>query len=311
MNPIKTYSALVATMIFWGLSFVATKIALENVPTFTLVFVRFSLAALIFISLRRGWKWPNFTRKDHVKMVLLALFEPGLYFIFETIGLQHTSAAKASLIIATIPVVVLVLSTLMLGERVSGTRIVGIVLSFGGIILLAVGDSNFKPALHGSLFGDLLIGGAVISASLYIVFARDLGRNYSSLDITFIQIVYGASFFLIPSLFELPNLHWGAITLRSTIAVLYLTVFATVVAFMLYNYALSKVSASRASVFINGIPVVTAISAWIILNERLTILQISGGTLVLSAVFLTNLPRGMIYCRKRNQTNENSDPTRF
>ena len=74
---IKTYTALMATVVFWGLSFVATKVALESIPTFTLVFVRFFLAALIFLFLRQGRKWPIFQGKDKVKMALLAIFEPG------------------------------------------------------------------------------------------------------------------------------------------------------------------------------------------------------------------------------------------
>jgi drug/metabolite transporter (DMT)-like permease len=298
--PLKTYAALVATMIFWGLSFVATKVALESIPTFTLVFIRFSLAALIFLLLRKGRKWPSFERKDHVKMVLLALFEPGLYFIFETIGLQYTSAPKTALIIATIPVVVLVLSAVMLGERTDGTNIAGIILSFGGIALLVVGDPEFSWSLEGSLLGDLLIGGAVVSASLYMIFARDLGRTYSSVEITFVQIVYGALFFCLPFVLELSSSAWPVVTLRSSVAAIYLTVFATVGAFLCYNFALSQVPASRAAVFVNGIPVVTAIGAWVLLDERLTVIQTGGGGLVLVAVFLTNLPAGAIRKKRKS-----------
>ena len=79
-EELKTYIALNAAIIFWGLSFVATKIALESIPLFTLVFARFSLAfcfLLIFL-IRRGF--PEFTGKDHVNMFLIAMFEPGLYF---------------------------------------------------------------------------------------------------------------------------------------------------------------------------------------------------------------------------------------
>ena len=293
-KPLTTYTALVATMVFWGLSFVATKVALESIPPFTLVFARFSLAALIFLFLRQGRKWPSFNPKDHVKMVLLALFEPGLYFIFETIGLQHTSAPKAALIIATIPVVVLVLSAVMLGERSGGASIFGIFLSFGGIVLLVIGDPEFRWSLEGSLLGDLLIGGAVISASLYMVFARDLGRSYSSVEITYVQIIYGAMFFCLPFLWEAPSLTWSSITLHSSLAVIYLTVFATVGAFLCYNYALAQVPVSRAAIFVNGIPVVTAIGAWVLLDERLTAIQAGGGALVLAAVFITNPPSGLI-----------------
>ena len=84
-------------------------------------------------------------------------------------------------------------------------------------------------------------------------------------------------------------LSWAAISPRSLVALLYLAVFATVAAFFFYNYALTKIPASRASIFINGIPVVTALGAWIILGERLTLLQGAGGVLVLAAVFITNL----------------------
>ena len=122
-EELKTYIALNAAIIFWGLSFVATKIALESIPLFTLVFARFSLAScfLLIFLIRRGF--PEFTGKDHVNMFLIALFEPGLYFIFETLGLKYTTAPKASLIIATIPIVVVILSALFLGEK---TRITGL-----------------------------------------------------------------------------------------------------------------------------------------------------------------------------------------
>jgi len=286
----KTYAALVATMVFWGLSFVATKVALESVPTFTLVFIRFSLAALFFLVIRQGRKWPAFHGRDRLKMALLALFEPGLYFIFETIGLQYTTAPKTALIIATVPLVVLLLSAVMLGERTNRIVAIGIGLSFCGIALLVVGDPEFGLTLEGSLLGDMLIGGAVVSAALYMVYARDLGRSYSSLEITFVQIVYGAAFYSLFFLWELPSIEWTAITLKSALAVGYLTVFATVGAFLCYNFALSQVPASKAAVFVNGIPVVTAIGAWVLLDERLTAIQAGGGALVLAAVFLTNLP---------------------
>ncbi|MEA3470204.1 MAG: DMT family transporter, partial [Thermodesulfobacteriota bacterium] len=103
----KTYLALMGAVIFWGLSFVATKMALASIPTFTLIFARFSLSALFFLLLILRNGLPRFSKKDHVFLFLLSFFEPGLYFIFETLGLQYTTAPKASLIIATIPVAVL------------------------------------------------------------------------------------------------------------------------------------------------------------------------------------------------------------
>ena len=285
-----TYCALTAVAIFWGLSFVATKIALETFPTFTLVFIRFFFASLFFLVLLLGKGFPQFSRRDHGKLFLTALFEPGLYFIFETIGLQHTTAPKASLMIATVPVAVLVFAAIFLRERPTPMSVAGIGLSLVGIMILVGGDPDFSWHLGGSLLGDLLIIGAVITAALYMVCARDLGKKHAALDITGYQMMYGAVMYAPAFLWELPDIQWSAISGRSLAALVYLALFATCAAFMCYNYALTKVPAGRAAVFINGIPVVTAIGAWILLGETLTPLQLCGGALVLTAVCLTNLP---------------------
>ena len=284
-----TYAALVATVVFWGLSFIATKIALETFPTFTLVFIRFSVAAVFFCWLMIGQGFPKFSRRDHAWVFLTALFEPGLYFIFETIGLQYTSAPKTALIIATVPVAVLVFAFLFIGERPTVASISGIGLSLVGIGVLVVGDPQFSWQLGGSLLGDLLIMGAVITAALYMVCARKLAKAHNALNITGWQMIYGALLYVPSFLWELPAVHWSAISTRSLLALAYLTLFATCAAFLCYNYALTKLSAGKASVFINGIPVVTAAGAWMLLGETLTRLQLCGGLLVLTAVCLTNL----------------------
>lgn len=289
-TQLKTYVALSATVVFWGLSFVATKVALESIPAFTLVFARFGLASIFFAVLvaRRGL--PSLTFADHGKIFLMALFEPGLYFICETLGLLYTSAPKASVIIATVPIAVAIASALLLKERTGRLGIAGIFLSLAGIALLVTADPAFDGTLNGSLKGDLLIVGAVLSAAFYIVGARDLGRRYTAGAITSLQVFYGALFYAPAFLWEFPSVSWTSISLRSWSAVLYLTLFATVAAFLCYNYALTKIPAPRAAIFINGIPVVTAVGAWIILGEHLTLLQAGGGAIVLAAVWLANFP---------------------
>lgn len=277
-------------MVFWGLSFVATKMALQSFSAFTLIFARFSIAACFFLALMIWKGFPSFTRKAHAKLFLLALFEPGIYFIFETLGLQYTSAPKAALIIATIPMVVLVSASLFLRERSSPAKLVGVIISFAGIVVLIGGDPNFNWKLGGAFTGDLFIFGAVISAALYILFARNLGRYYTAIEITSMQVIYGALLYAPAFIWEFSAIRWAAISKSSLIALMYLTLFATIAAFLCYNHALTKISASRASIFINGIPVVTAVGAWILLGERLTLIQAGGGLLVLLAVYVTNLP---------------------
>lgn len=285
------YAAMIAVTIFWGLSFVATKIALETFPTFTLVFIRFSVAAFFFFLLMLIRGFPKFSGRVHAQIFVTALFEPGLYFIFETIGLQYTSAPKAALMIATIPMAVLVFAFLFIGERTSGTSIIGIGLSLIGISILVIGDPGFSWQFEGSLLGDLLIMGAVITAAMYMVCARNLGKKHTALDITGLQMIYGALLYTPLFIWELPAVNWSAISNRSVVALAYLALFATCAAFLFCNYALTKLPVGKASIFINGIPVVTAIGAWVILGETLTLIQICGGIIVLTAVFVANLSK--------------------
>jgi len=217
----------------------------------------------------------------------LAIMQPGLYFTFETIGLQYTSATKTSLIIATIPIMVLILSYFFLKEKIRLINILGIALSLSGVLLLIFGGRNHEQ-LGGRLIGDMMILGAVISASIYMIMTRRLGKSISPVQITGMQIIFGAIIFFPAFLWDLPRLHWQAIRFDSIVALIILTFFATIAAFLCYNYALTKIPAARAAVCINGIPLVTACGAWFLLGETLAPLQLGGGMIVLVSVFLAN-----------------------
>jgi drug/metabolite transporter (DMT)-like permease len=286
-NSLLTYLALATAVFFWGLSFVATKIALQSFSPFCLIFFRFFSAAIFFMILLWRTGFPSLTGKTLKSLLLLALMEPGLYFLFETFGLQYTSATKTSLIIATIPIVVLVLSALFLKERLRPLNMLGIAISLAGVAMLVFGG-RVQTTLHGMMIGDMLIFGAVLAASVYMILTRRLGESLSSLQITGMQIIFGALLFLPLFLWDLPDLNWQAVSRESLIALIVLTIFATIGAFLCFNYALTRIPAAQAAVCINGIPLVTACGAWVLLGETLTSMQLTGGILVLVAVLLAN-----------------------
>ena len=288
-SALLTYLALATAVLFWGLSFVATKFALMSFTPFCLIFFRFFAASIFFIGLLWRTGFPPLTGKTLQSLLLLTLMQPGLYFLFETTGLQYTSATKTSLIIATIPIVVLLLSAIFLKDRLRPLNILGIILSLVGVALLVFGGKQ-QIAAGGILLGDILIFGAVLAASIYMIMTRRLGESLTSLQITGMQIIFGALLFLPAFLWDLPKLHWSAVSSESLIALLVLTIFATIVAFLCYNYALTKIPAAQAAVCINGIPLVTAAGAWLLLGETLALLQMAGGALVLGAVLLANHP---------------------
>ena len=285
-----TYIALAGTIVFWGLSFIGTKIALTSFTPFVYVFFRFSLASIFFavLLLQRGF--PKLSLSDHKKLFLTALFQPGLYFAFETTGLTYTTASKASIIISIVPIAVLLLARVVIKEKISSKSLFGILLSMIGILILVLGDPKFSMSFRGSMIGDLLILGAVVSAAFYMVFARDLGKRLSAIEITSFQMFYGTILFTPLFLLNVQRIEWAQVSARSVGAIIFLVIFSTIIGFLFYNYALTQIPASRAAIFLNGIPVITAIGAWIILGERLTLLQGAGGLVVVLAVVLANMP---------------------
>ena len=282
------YPALMFTVLCWGLSFVAIKIALESFSTFSLIFIRFSIAALVFLGIMLFRGFPSFTRREHLQIFCASLFQPGLYFWFETTGLQHSSASKASLIIAAIPIVVLCLASVFLKERLEMTTLLGTTLSLVGISLLIVQSGKTSSGPGNSVMGDLLILGAVFSMAFYTIIMKHAGSTRSAIEITGLQMCYGALIFAPAFLWQLPELRGTVVATRSLIALAGLTLFATLGAFVCYNYALARLSASRTAIFLNCVPLVATLAAWKMLGERLSLLQMSGGGLILFSVYLTN-----------------------
>ncbi len=287
----RVYSALVATVLIWGLSFIATKEALNSLHPFAIVFFRFALGALVFgiILLRRGF--PKLSARDHMKLALLSIFEPGLYFFCETFGLRLTSASIASLIIAAIPLVVIVFAGFLLKEQVRARNLTAVGLSIAGIAVLIFGDARSASSGSGSILGDLLILGAVVTASLYTILARDLGRTHSAIEITSLQVLYGAVIFAPFFFATVGRTDWTAVRPSAILSVLFLAFCATVLAYLFYNFSLTRLTATSASIFVNGIPVVTTVGGWLILGERLTPLQLLGGAVVLAAVYVNSVGR--------------------
>lgn len=282
------YGALMLAVIFWGFSFIATKVALQSLTPFCLIFLRFSMASVFFGVLLFGRSAPPISRATFKKLVILAVLQPGLYFFFETYGLKYTTATKTALIIATIPIFVLILSNLFLKERLRLLNIVGVICSLIGVSLLIFGDNSADP-LGTMMIGDMLIAGAVLSAAVYTIFVRYLGQTVSPIQITGLQIIFGTVLFLPFFIWDARHVQWAeAARPEVVVSVLGLTVFATIGAFSCYNYALSKVAAARASVFVNAIPLVTAFGAWLLLGETLTATQMIGGLVVIGAVCLAN-----------------------
>ncbi|MFZ5428400.1 MAG: DMT family transporter [Thermodesulfobacteriota bacterium] len=271
------YAALCATVLFWGLSFTATKLALAHLAPLAVIFLRFALAFVLLapVAGRAALRLPA---SAHAKVLGISILFPGCYFAFETFALRLTTATNASLIDAAIPMTVLGLSAVVTGTRPPLRSVLGVAASLIGVaMLVGLGGGPVNA-------GDAMMLGSVASASVYMVAASRFS-GVTPLELTTLQMFWGAVFFLPFFAADMPDL--AAVPASGLAAVACLGLFATVGAFLAYNYALSKVPAATASMFINAVPVVAVFGANLALGETVTAAQVAGGTLILASVYAT------------------------
>lgn len=288
MNRILVYAAAILPMIFWGMSFVWTKIVFTAYGPVTTITLRLIIAtAILSLFIVATGKREKIQRSDLKYFILLSFLEPFCYFIGESFGLKVVSATLASVIIATIPVVTPVFAWFVLKERLSIINVLGLFLSFFGVVVIVVAP---KFQLIASPAGLLLLGFAVLSAVGYGLLVRKIANRYSSMTIVNLQNFIGILFFL--PVFFLTEFH-DFISARPGVdviqALLALAILCSAVAFVLMTIAIREIGISRFNVFTNIIPVCTALFAWMLLGEPLHARKMIGITIVIAGLFLSQL----------------------
>jgi len=291
MAKVKTfhlYIAITLAMIFWAMSFIWTKIALQSFRPITLITLRLIIASilLLLIILLTG-NTQRILKKDIKWFVLLAFFEPYLYYLGETFGLTKVSPTIASVIISTIPLFSPIFAFFFLKEKVGLWNILGIIVSLVGVCFVIYEP---RTGFYSEPFGIILLFFAVFSGVFYSIILKKISIRYSTLNIIFYQSVLGLLFFLPTFLIvDLPSIKTIQITHESILALILLAIFASVVAYVLFASVLRRIGVVRSNVFSNLIPAFTAIFTWLILREPLSILKLLGIAIVISGLFVSQL----------------------
>ena len=279
--------SLIFAMFIWASSFIALKAAMEDLGPFTVIFLRMLIASLCFIYFIKSFMKYKFSKKDLKFILLLALFEPCLYFIFESKALQLTSASQAGMITSLMPIITAMAAGYFLKEIISKQLIFGSLIAMSGAIWLSLQGATTISSPN-PLFGNFLELLAMICGAGYTITARYLSDKYSALFITAIQAFIGAIFFTPLFVYEYFTIPLN-ITMNSFLWVLYLGVVVTLAGYGLYNYALTKIQASKAAMFVYLIPVFTLILAYFILDEKLSVLEFIACIVILFGVFISEV----------------------
>lgn len=305
INKITPYIAIVAAMLIWAGAGIAVKEALVIFSPLTLIVMRFTLAVLLMMSIGLVFRHNSIVglqrvEKKHIPLFLLGgLFQPFLYFIFETYTYQSfSSPTVAEALLSTQPVMAPLFAWVLLRERVTRNNILGILLSTLGVMMLLMMGGGPLAMGDGAIGKGVLLAVLTVSMSVsYSVVLRRIPTHYTPLSIVFyVQSFALVLFYVLWAVMDRGNGLLGDDGIRllgegqwvkSLLSVGYLAVLASVTAFILFCYTVRKIGVTRANVFNNVRPVFTAILMWMIFGEILPIWKIIGIIIIIIGLFIS------------------------
>jgi len=288
--PGRARLALIAAVVLWAISFVATKVALEEAPPLVVVTLRLLIAAVCFLPwvvATGGVKGLGGPRQLPLFFVL-SLFGTSLHYGLQTAGLQFTTASNASLYTTTGPITILLLSALVLGERVTARKALGVVVAVAGV-LVVMGAETLTSFEFGQVKGDVLVIASIVMWGLFTVFGKGLTDRLGALRVTAWVTIIGAMSMVPVGYLEAraTGFSVSSLSLDSWLAIAFLGVACSFFATLLYFVALGLSESTKVGVYLYAIPPMTAVVASLYLGETITSNLILGAALVIGGVALT------------------------
>jgi drug/metabolite transporter (DMT)-like permease len=285
-NAKLTWRPIVAVF-FWGLSFIATKIALREINPLLIINLRLLLAVpllgIIAVLSKRSLK----LRPRQFFLVLLLSAISVFHLWIQVTGLHYTSAANTGWIIGTTPIFIAIMSYIFLKEKLVAREFTGIGISIAGLLLLiSKGDFTSLSFITGK--GDLLVLASCVTWGLYSVVNRKIVLDYSPLVSIFYVFVFMAvlSFpFTLNASSVNAVLHLSA---QGIYAILFLGIFCAGIAYVLWAQALNRMESANVAAFLYLEPFVTVLGAWLFLGEHLTGFMALSGLIIMLGVALVN-----------------------
>lgn len=282
----KSVGMLILAVVLWGMTIAPTKWAMEFVHPFTLTFLRLFLASLLFVPFAwiRAKKASGVITIPWKRMSILSFTGVSGYFLFGNYGISLTSGVNASILSASLPLFTIIFASVYLKERIRTPQWLGIILGVIGVLIISV-QSNQDG--NGSILGDILV---LASCFIWAIYVVQMKRPQEEAELpselfTALTLLLGA-IMLIPFatvetwMVGLPQLTW-----KTWFSLGFLVLGSSIAAYWLWNKALESVSAASAGVYLNTLPLVSVVTAIVLLNETVTWRTVLGGSFILGGVF--------------------------
>lgn len=289
VSPADAVKLLVVALL-WGIQFIVARYTAQSVPPFTASFVRFVVATalLMAIHLIRDRRPFRFSARQWAWLTLLGFSGVFLYNFFMFSGLSIAPAGRSSVIVAMNPALVALFSALLFRERLTVWRVLGAALALFGVAW-AISAGRPGNLLRGAMgWGDLYLLGAVLCWATYSLAGKPVMKELSPRVATTYACLIGTVALAVPAALEGDLRRVSSFSLPIWLSFFYLGVLGTVLAFILYYDGIRRVGPSRATVFLNLVPVFAMVLSVPILGERLTPALLVGAAMVIAGVFLTS-----------------------
>lgn len=289
MKRIPPHALLILATILWGGNFVIGRAVADDIPPIILSYFRWIIALIFFLPI--AWKsfkndWQQI-RKHWIIVVVLGLTGIATFNTLVYIALHYTTAINASLMNSTTPIVIFLLSVLFIKEKLTKKQIIGALLSLVGVLFIISRGSLTLITSFSFNSGDLIMLFAVLCWSVYSLlvkqFSTKLPGNSTFLTSIIVGIIALTPFFLFEWSMEYTAINWSITTV---LAILYIGIFASIVAFLSWNEGVVRLGASKAGIFLNFIPLFATIFAVIFIGETLQLSQLFGAIFVITGVYL-------------------------
>ena len=273
-------------MILVGSSVVAGEVLIRHFPVHLGSLLRFALAAALIIPfwLKREGRPPRLRRRTWMILTAQALCGSVLFTIFLLHGLRWTSPAAAGIITSTTPACMSLLAWLLLKERPRKRIVVGIALSVAGVAILNVAGTGAGSAQ--SWPGNLLVGGAVIVESMFLLVRKSIQEQLSPLAVSSLITGLATCFFLPLGLIQAQGFDFAALPLEAWASVVYYAVAVTILAYLCWFAGITKVRAGVAGVFTAILPLSSLVLSALVLGEPIGAKHILGCALALCSIVL-------------------------
>jgi|SRR5262245_57081895 len=279
--------ALLLANIVYGTSYVVTRLALADVPPATLALLRVLIGGAILVPLSLRTR-VRLSAGEHARIVVMGVVGFAAAFALGHWGLARSTATNAALLIVTEPLGLILLGPLVLHERLRRAEAFGAALALTGALLVVVnGIPGLTHALLPRWRGDVLLVLSGFAYAAYSVLGRPILKHRPALPVTALSILWG-----VPGLVPLVAQEWldgqrPALTGSAVAGALYLGVVITALGYLVWNWALERVPAARAGIFVNLQPAVGAVLGVLLLGDSASGFTVAGGVLIVLGLLLT------------------------